>query len=287
MPKKNETKTVPRTRNTKSEHSTLVVDQDKGLVFSSEDEVIEYFEKPIVFFENEYSRLQSPRELDKVTIDEILLDGLDDLLSDPDEVFEDADSIPPLVVYHYLKKVPFKSEEIWTIATCYVADETPTFIFCSTATRLSSTAGHFKRGFLVFSRDMTETETIALDGDALSEGDDLAVGLAFSMLKVRSDKDIPKAAFADFAELREQTIEDPDEIWRTRDLSGNVLVSFIREISDHELENLHYIVVTQEEEDTKVHALLFSFPTIDPGLIERYRQGENLQAEEIVQESSH
>jgi hypothetical protein len=36
-----------------------------------------------------------------------------------------------------------------------------------------------------------------------------------------------------------------------------------------------------------VHSLLFSFPTSDTYLLDRYRQGENLQAEEVVQESSH
>lgn len=32
---------------------------------------------------------------------------------------------------------------------------------------------------------------------------------------------------------------------------------------------------------------MFSFPTNDESLVDRYRHGENLHAEEVVQESSH
>ncbi|NQZ19758.1 MAG: peptidase, partial [Bdellovibrionales bacterium] len=38
---------------------------------------------------------------------------------------------------------------------------------------------------------------------------------------------------------------------------------------------------------TNSHALLFSFPTSDETLVDRYRHGENLQADEVIQESSH
>ncbi|MBO9668798.1 MAG: peptidase, partial [Bdellovibrio sp.] len=67
-----------------------------------------------------------------------------------------------------------------------------------------------------------------------------------------------------------------------------VLVCFIKEFPDHETaKDLTYIAVTQEDEETNVHSLLFSFPTTDSTLADRYRQGENLQAEEVSQESSH
>jgi hypothetical protein len=45
--------------------------------------------------------------------------------------------------------------------------------------------------------------------------------------------------------------------------------------------------VTIEDTPSSSHALLFSFPTTDENLIGRYRHGENMQAEEVVQEASH
>ncbi|MGZ3795811.1 MAG: PBECR2 nuclease fold domain-containing protein, partial [Pseudobdellovibrionaceae bacterium] len=113
------------------------------------------------------------------------------------------------------------------------------------------------------------------------------MGLYIAMMKVRGEKDIPQELFQDFADLREETIESADEIWRKNDLEGNVLVTFIKEYPDHETKDLIYIVVTQEDATTNVHSLLFSFPTTDSTLADRYRQGENLQAEEVTQESSH
>ena len=71
-------------------------------------------------------------------------------------------------------------------------------------------------------------------------------------------------------------------------MMGNVLVTFVRQIDDHPDEtNLYYLVVTLEDTPSNSHSLLFSFPTKDVSLVERYRQGENLQADEVIHESSH
>ena len=108
------------------------------------------------------------------------------------------------------------------------------------------------------------------------------------MARLRGEKDIPQDKFQEFADLREDTIENADEIWRKNDLDGNVLVSFIKEYPDHEtITDLTYIAITQEDEESNTHSLLFSFPTNDRTLVDRYRQGENLQAEEVSQESAH
>ena len=56
---------------------------------------------------------------------------------------------------------------------------------------------------------------------------------------------------------------------------------------DGSSEPIFYISVTLEDSGTNSHALLFSFPTNDESLVERYRHRENLQADEVIQESSH
>lgn len=265
----------------------LEIDLEKGLVFDSESELLAYFQKPIAELEAEYESHRSVKDLSAAEEIEASDQLIELTLDDPDEVYEDADTISGLLLYIYVRKGVLNSVDVFNVAICHVADEVPTFVYLSFTTRLQSVLQHYRRGFLVYSRAMGETESVSLDGDALSEGDELAVGLCSAMLTVRSDRDLPIEAFVEYGELREQTIEDPDEIWKNTDLSGNVLVSFIKEFSDSELEDLHYVVVTQEEEDTKVHALLFSFPTIDLSLVDRYKHGENLHAEEVVQESSH
>ena len=64
-------------------------------------------------------------------------------------------------------------------------------------------------------------------------------------------------------------------------------MAFIKEFNDMGVEDLHYIVVTEEDAEAQVNSLLFSFPTNDISLVDRYRQGENLEAEEVATESSH
>src|SRR5690606_26696968 len=107
-----------------------------------------------------------------------------------------------------------------------------------------------------------------IEGDALTEGDELATGLYKAMLIVRSANDIEESLFQNYAELREETIEEADEIWRDTTMSGYTLVSFIKDLSRTEegAEHLHYIAVTLEDEGTSSHALLFSFPTNDETL---------------------
>ena len=164
----------------------------------------------------------------------------------------------------------------------------PTFIYLHFPTKVEELAEVYRRGELIFDRIIKEVEKGAVEGDALGEGEELAVGLYKAMLKLRSSSDIAEDDFASFAPLREDCIQDADEIWRTTDYTGQVFVNFIREFSDFEGgEDLYYIVVTLEEPSTNSHALLFSFPTRDVGLVERYRHGENLQADEVIQEASH
>ena len=145
----------------------------------------------------------------------------------------------------------------------------------------------FRQNEIIFHRKLEKIQFAAIEGDSLLEGDYLAIGLLESMLKIRGDKDIPTDQFQDYAECREATINSPDEIWRKVDTEGHVLVTFIQEFEDMGVEDLHYIVVTEEDTDSQVNSLLFSFPTSDITLVDRYRQGENLEAEEVATESSH
>jgi hypothetical protein len=143
----------------------------------------------------------------------------------------------------------------------------------------------YRRGDSVFSPETRDICMGAIEGDSLYENDPLAVGLYSAMMMLRNTNDIPETQFLKYEDLRESTLEEADEIWRSADSTGNVLVSFIKEMGEDE--ELYYIAVTLEDAPSGSHALLFSFPTTDKGLVDRYRHGENLQAEEVVQESSH
>ncbi|MCB0377682.1 MAG: peptidase [Bdellovibrionales bacterium] len=273
-----------------TEQEQIIIDKDNDLVFASEEDVLEYFAEPISHFEAEYLNQRTNEDFsDDESFNKE--EELEELLQSPDEVWEDSESLKDITVYNFIKAFhnEEKDEVFYYIAVAYLAEDVPTFVFLHFPTRFDSVCEHYRRGDLVFDRSREESESGGIEGDALSEGDELALGLYKSMLIVRSPNDIEETLFQNYAELREDTIEEADEIWRNTTLSGYTLVTFIKDFSRAEegAEHLYYLAVTLEDEGTNSHALMFSFPTNDETLVDRYRHGENLQAEEVIQESSH
>lgn len=285
-------KTQSRAKSKKTapdEKEYILVDEAAGLIFASEQDMFGYFENAIQKLEGEYQSLRSAEDFsdeDQINLEHYLEATLDD----PDEVWEDEKVADEFPVYHFIREFEEGNERFHYVATAYVSkeEEYPTFVFIHFPTKIETLLHNYQRGEQVFDREYEELVGGSIEGDALGEGDPLAMGLYSAMLKVRGDKDIPQEKFQEFAEIREETIESADEIWRKNDLDGNILVSFIKEFPDHdEYTDLTYIAVTQEDEGSNVHSLLFSFPTTDRSLADRYRQGENLQADEVSQESAH
>jgi hypothetical protein len=263
-----------------------VIDRQAGLVFSSEKEMYAHFETPIAVFEKEYLK---NRPADDIAEESVANweDLLDLTLEEPAEIWHDSKTCDELSVFHFIRAVPDLNAV--HVAVAYVnSEDEPTFILLNFMTKSMEMVEKYRRFDLVYDRAYEEVGFGMIEGDALTEGDPLAMGLFIAMLKVRGEKDVANEKFHELGdECREPTIEEADEIWRNADMSGHQLVTFIKEFPDHELRDLHYVAVTQEDAGSGVHSLLFSFPTTDSTLVDRYRHGENLQAEEVSQESSH
>lgn len=257
------------------------------MVFKSQKELYAFFQKYTDMFEEDYTK---HRKATDVTEDQFedLEEMLDQTLDEPTEIWHDDGSYEEFPIFYFIRAI--NDKDLYHVAVTYVSqDDEPTFIFLHLVTNDLELLSLYRKGDLVFDRAFEEVEFAAIEGDSLSEGDPLSLGLFIAMLKVRSEKDIPNKDYKELGELyREETIESADEIWRNQDTKGNVFVTFIKEYDDHAgINDLHYISITQEDENSNVHALLFSFPTNDLTLVDRYRHGENLQAEEVSQESSH
>lgn len=276
-------------RSLQAEKEYIIVDEVAGLIFDTEADLYGYFKPSIDKLEVEYQSLRSDTDFN----DEEQIERehyLDTTLDEPDEVWEDTTLNSEYSVCYFIKKMNEGAEDFYYIASAYLEKESevPTFVFIHFPTKSKDVMHNYQRAEMVYDRQFDEVVDGAIEGDALGEADPLAIGLYAAMITVRGEKDIPQEKFQELADLREETIEGADEIWRKNDLDGNVLVSFIKEFPDHETyKELFYIAVTQEDETSAVHSLLFSFPTTDLSLVDRYRQGENLQAEEVSQESAH
>lgn len=276
-------------KNQTQEDETIIIDKEKELIFSTEEEVLKHFQKAINSYEKDFLAQRPDKDF---TDDESaqLEELLEDVLNGPDEIWQQKSDFGDYDTFSYIKSFREKDVELQYVAVTYVSDNVPTFIFLHFPTKYSLFANNYRTGEMIYDVHSDGLKEGGVEGDALSEGDSLAVGLFKAMLKLRSDEDIPQNTFKEYAEFRESTIEEADEIWRTMDLSGNTLVYFIKDFSRQEpatTGDLYYVVATQEDVGSNSHALLFSFPTTDESLVDRYRHGENLQADEVVQESSH
>lgn len=282
-------RTRKRIRPRKTPSPEIVIDRSAGMVFKSEKDMLDFFAPQIERIESDHQKWLKESKADSdmsEAVDSVEAE-LDLTLEEPQEIWHDPKTFTEFPIFHFIR--PLEDIEAYQVAVSYVsAEDEPTFMFLHFVTKDLDLVNKYRRGELIYDRAFEEVGFGALEGDALSEGDPLAMGLFIAMLKLRSDKDV---AYDDFQkwgdELREDTIENADEIWRNADLTGNQIVTFIKEFADHEVRDMHYIAVTQEDPASKVHSLLFSFPTSDEGLVDRYRHGENLQAEEVTQESSH
>lgn len=258
-----------------------MINENEGLVFDSENELYAYFAQDIVKLEKEFFALRSQDDIPESDFPEYEA-NLNRMLENPDEIWEDTTSLGDKPAYVYIKTF---AEDEHHVAVCYLTDETPSFVYLHFPTNDEKLVEQYRRGECIFSPATRNIAMGAIEGDSLFENDPLATGLYSAMMMLRSATDIPETQFLKYEQHRESTLEEADEIWRSSDSTGNVLVSFVKEIGEEE--ELYYIAVTLEDSPSGSHALLFSFPTSDKGLVDRYRHGENLQADEVVQESSH
>lgn len=274
-----------KTAKAKSEEESvgpIIIDEEKGLVFQNEEELYAHFEKQLLEFEEEYQRnLNAEGDIKPEDI-ENFEEMLVELLADPDEVWKDVNRIENVPVMVYTKEFDVENfGKLYYVALVYLANDMPTFVFLHFPTKDKSLAEYYKKGEVYYQRDGEEFEV-----DALAEGDELAVGLFEAMLTIRSEKDIPQEDFAKYFERRDSCIEEPDEIWRYTDFNGNILVNFIKDLSKGS-DDLYYIAVAIEDKPTDSHYLLFSFPTNDKNLVDRYCHGESLHSEDDDLEEGH
>ncbi len=261
----------------------IIIDESKGLVFDSEEDLYVHFAKEIKQLEEEFMSSRSEGDIDRDDFTNYE-NCLTETLEDPDEIWEDKATFENLLLNVFIAEFESEEESFTYVAVAHVGSGGNSFVFIHFPTFDEEVADVFRRGRKIYEK--SASHGLDMGEDALSTGDELAVSLYEAMLKLRGEDDISEEEFGEYKSFREETIEESDEIYRKTDSQGNVLVNFIKEISMTD-EDVYYIVVALEEPFSESHYVLFSFPSRDKNLVERYRQGENLESEEFSREESH
>ena len=161
----------------------IVIDQAAGLVFDSENDLYNFFSKPIEKIETEYLEQKSSDDLsdaDQAKFDQ----HLPELLDDPDEIWEDSKTLEDDYIWVYIKQLEESSNgrPVFHLAVCYLTEDIPSFVYLHFATVDEKLIQHFRRESKVYDREDFEAPLGAIDGDALNEGDELALGLNKAMM---------------------------------------------------------------------------------------------------------
>jgi hypothetical protein len=270
---------------TVEEKDAIIIDEEKDHIFCSEDCLYQHFSVQIEFMEKEFQKKRQSKDIPQSDFSKYT-ECLEELLEGPDEIWHDTETTPDTPYYHYIGQFVVEEQSIYYVASVHLTGENPTFVFLHFPTTDSALVEHFRRGRLIYDKSQAEIEIDGAEEDALSEGDELAQGLFNAMLAFRSSKDFPESEFGEYLQYRSETIEEADEIWRSNDLQGNTLVHFIKEFTSDDVE-FYYVVVTIQDVVSGNHFVLFSFPTSDSGLVDRYRQGETLDTQNPVRQESH
>ncbi len=311
-------------RNLAAGDRALFVEEEIGRTFCTEECIGEFFAPDVERLDAEYHRLLSVSDLSAQEREE-LAHLRWPTLREPDEVWREK-TLTGDQRYALIAEFEPAGKPVWCVCLSLFLRGEPSFLFLSIITRNAALVDRYRRGERMswIKRTAAERESLlnasptpeqqALDGtvipademglvdsvmptDGLADGwtTDEAVRAALGAER-RSD-DIPAEEYSTYQTCLEETLQTPDEIWslvaEQTGIPGNSegavrLFHFIRAYPESD-PGFWYLIVAKEMSDEEEDHLevLEAFPTRDPELVERYRQGsQELGAEGASSEDS-
>lgn len=254
-----------------ADEKIVYVEESSSRFFCSEKCIRSYYDPMAEHYRKEMLEIRDPHDISEADFGDF--ESYAPLcLSNPDEIWVDNTEFGEAITY-FLANFTNEGGKFTYIVMCFCLEAEPTYILLSFPTRDKKLVEEFRRGEkMELKEDDTETaepgaspvleeEFLAHQGGAIEE----------EMLRHRSKGDIPADEFDEYTHCVDQTIENPDEVWELQDEGDNPLLTLISQPE----ENLHYVVIctydaSQGQDSWRV---IYSFPTRDPMLVQRYRRG--------------
>ena len=146
----------------------IIIDESKGLIFSSEDELYDHFLPQIQALEKEFFGLRRSDDINEKDFAhyESLLNQV---LDDPDEIWEDATTIHGFKVRSYVghfTSLPDSTdvgtesprESVYYVALAYATGDVPSFVYLHFPSVDLDMVDQFRRGTLMYDRVIKEVE---------------------------------------------------------------------------------------------------------------------------------
>jgi hypothetical protein len=271
----------------KKEDRALFVEEEIGRVFCSEDCIAGFFGPDVERLEKEYLRHLSSADLTSEEREKYAhLRWI--TLQEADEVWREK-TLSGDQRYTLISEFTPNTRPVWSVCICLFLRGEPSFLFLAFTTRNAEMVHHYRRGERVeWVKPKPEpvsegkpnagahTETgERIDGLADDWTEEETLRASLSSGPRRTD-DIPPEDFHLYQACTEETLQEPDEVWRMslHGDSGPQLYHFIRAYPDEKPGFWMVIVARETQENDEEIEILDVFPTRDSELVGRYRQGE-------------
>jgi hypothetical protein len=290
----------------RSAERALFVEEEVGRVFCSEKCITMYFQLDIERLEKEYLRLRGTHDLSSEQRERYAhLRWV--TLEAPDEGWCEK-TVTGDLRYTFISEFQPDDKTLWMICVCLMLRGEPSFLFIAIPTRNRSLVQHYRKGeplsdekLQAIAESAAARASRSLSGEdgettASEQGGVLSDTIAADgwsreesaragRTQERTPEDIPEEEFPKFEQFIEETLAKPDEVWalplgedaEDAESAELKIYHFLRRYPGQKLsggEGFWYVVVAKDTEDDSQIELLDSFPTRDPGLLERYRSGE-------------
>jgi hypothetical protein len=269
-------------KNLDGDSKALFVEEEVGRTFCSESCIADFFSPEIQRLEKEYFRRLSSSDLTGEEREKLAhLRWI--TLQEPDEVWREK-TLSGDHRYTLISEFQPDKKRIWCVCICLFLRGEPSFLYIAFPTRNAAMANHYRRGERIgFERvekapskrkkEPVPVETTPTDGIGTEWTEDET--LRAQLAQDRNADDIPADEFGLYQSCFNETLQEPDEVWTVQAPSADSLklYHFIRHYPD-EKPGVWFVVVAREVEDEEQIEILDAFPTRDPSLVERYRQGE-------------
>lgn len=269
----------------------LFVEEASSRGFCGESCIEKFYQHLVDHFEEEDKSLRAEHDLlDEDCLKFVGKPKLMELtLSSPQQMWHFENEIKE-EYFCFIRKVTQKGEDPFhMIIVCMIFDNKPSFILSATATRDERILNYYRSGKELETETVVDPETdeltegfqtVELDDEALESIELKKSQLLANLLEERSPSDIPFERFTMYDDFAEDTLQNPDEVYKRLDDEGDNILTYIKA---HELNGIsfYYFCVCMRYEKAMKEGIetllpILTFPSLDGEICEIYRSGEKV-----------
>lgn len=274
--------------------SLLFVEENTSKGFCSEACIEKYYASLIHYFESQEKKI---RKKHKLTDEPCLIyvgkqSYMESVLSRPKQIWKMSNDLGE-EFYSFISefkeaKTNFQNT-FYLIIICSVYDAKASFIFSATATKDRNLLKEFQFGEAIADPQsfVAEVPKVAekpagpdVSPEAMEFLESKKSSYLAELMEQRSVVDIPFEKFSLYEDYFDLTLEDPDEVYHTKDSEGDEIFTYIK-AHEHSGVSFYYFILLVKidgrwspEQETLLPVV--SFPTVDGEIYNHYRQGDQL-----------